>query len=103
MAELSRARARWRRNNRLVNRRSSLMANLLKEAKRGADLPRVLDGFVMTSERYDHRNFSRTEDGTMPPLMYVVEIRKRGDEGSYFAQFTEDEMIQITAEWFAMM
>lgn len=81
------------------------MANVLKEGKRGGDLPRIAGGHAVATQQYDYR---KSDDGKMPPLMYCVEVRQRSPDHplameGYKVQLTEDEMIAITAEWFTMM
>lgn len=86
------------------------MANILKAAKRGRDLPRLTGGRVVAGQRYADGALSTFENGErqMPPLMYCATVTEPfkpepGHREEYTLQLTEDEMLATVAEWLTMM
>lgn len=82
------------------------MANLLKYGKRSKYLPRIEGGRVHVREEYAERT-PDLPDRVMPPMLYSVEVSSSnsaaGESLEYKAQFTEDEMLEITSEWLTLL
>jgi len=85
------------------------VANLLKKSKRSKLLPRIVNGNIWLGERYAEQTEAdrqaRRESGTMPPMMFTLDVAAGSGEDrvEYQLQLTEDEMIGATGEWLSKL
>lgn len=81
------------------------MANVVKKAKRGRDLPRVTDGRISTGTRV---NWAPADDSGMCKAaaeLYTLDVCSgfRDDRVEYQVQVTEDEALKIATDWLTTM